>query len=236
MSDGQDLLPPDHPEMVAILERFPPVDFERGQTLIRNTYRQGVGGDPALGYVFEGLVRGAWNRNAIAPKSRATAVIAGDGRWIGADAFKYGENLFRYVALTPTVASIVPLAYMRQEAPRRVLLDALRSVSLHWCTAASVLSLGGDTLYRRTLLLLYDMSRLHPRPEIEVRQRDVADLLGVARQTLQPVLKQLERQCLIELGYGEITIGDSADLYAALRVDGTGPSAGPARGPLHRAG
>jgi hypothetical protein len=237
MSDGQDRLPPDHPEMVAILERFPPIDFERGQTLIRNMYRQSVSGEPALGYVFEGLVRGAWNRSAIAPKLRATAVIAGDRRWIGADAFKFGENLFRYVALTRTVASILPLAYVRQEASRRVLLDALHSVSLHWCTAASVLSLGGDTLYRRTLLLLYDMSRLHPRPEIEVRQADVADLLGVARQTLQPVLKQLERQNLITLGYAEIAIGDAADLFAALRVEGsTGPGTGPARDALHRAG
>jgi hypothetical protein len=227
MSDGEDRLPPDHPEMVAILERFPPVEFERGQTLIRNTYRQPISGEPALGYVFEGLVRGAWNRSAIAPKNRSTAVIAGDRRWIGADAFKFGENLFRYYALTPTVASIVPLSFMRKEAPRRVLLDALHSVSLHWCTAASVLSLGGDTLYRRTLLLLYDMARLHPRPEIEVRQRDVADLLGVARQTLQPVLKQLERQNLVELGYGEISIGDASDLYAALRLDGTGPQPSP---------
>ena len=236
MSDGHDRLPPDHPEMVAVLERFPPIEFERGQTLIRNTFKQGVVGEPALGYVFEGLVRGAWNRSAIAPRHRATAVIAGDRRWIGADAFKFGENLFKYVALTRTIASIVPLAYVRQEASRRVLLDALHSVSLHWCTAASVLSLGGDTLYRRTLLLLYDMSRLHPRPEIEVRQVDVADLLGVARQTLQPILKQLERQNLIILGYGEIAIGDAGDLFAALRLDGTGPDAGPARGTLHRAG
>jgi hypothetical protein len=245
MSDGQERvlsepeirLPPDHPEMVAVLERFPPVEFERGQTLIRNTFRQRVPAEPALGYVFEGLVRGQWNRSSIAPKLRATAVIAGDRRWIGADAFKFGENIFKYVALTRTVASILPLAYVKQEASRRVLLDALHSVSLHWCTAASVLSLGGDTLYRRTLLLLYDMSRLHPRPEIEVRQADVADLLGVARQTLQPVLKTLERQNLITLGYGEISIGEAADLFAALRIEGsTGPGAGPARGAIHRAG
>src|SRR5262245_38700224 len=234
MSDVHDLLAPDHPEMVAILERFPPVDFARGQTLIRNDGP----GTAALGYVFEGLVRGAWNRSVIAPRNRATTVIAGDRRWIGADAFKFGENIFRYYALTPTVASIVPLEYVRKEASRRVLLDALHSVSLHWCTAASVLSLGADTLYRRTLLLLFDMRRLHPRPEIEVRQRDVADLLGVARQTLQPVLKQLERRGLIDLGYGEITIGEASALIAELRGDrvpGTSGASGAQR-PMHRAG
>ena len=165
--------------------------------------------------------------SAIAPGSRATAVVAGDGRWLGADAFKYGENLFRYEALTPTSASVIPLSWMREKAPRDVLLDALRTVSLDWCTRVSVLSLGSESLYRRTLLLLYDMARLHPRPEIEVRQRDVADLLGVARQTLQPVLKQLERQNLVQLGYGEISIGDASDLYAALRLDGTGPQPSP---------
>jgi CRP-like cAMP-binding protein len=216
----------------ALLERHPPQVFERGETLIETTLLETTdfaphsdpgaapsvpGAHPLVGYVVEGLVRGMWNRNTIAPSNRATATVAGDGRWIGADAFKFGKNLFRYAALTPTSASIFPLSYMEEEAPRAVLHDALRSVSLDWCTTASVLSLGADTLARRTLLLLYDMSRLHPRPELEVRQKDIADMLGVARQTLQPILKGIETRGLIHLGYGEILIDDPADLVRRLR-------------------
>ncbi len=214
------------------MAKFPPQVFERGETLLENILLETVdfadpadaaavpaepGPEPRLGYVHEGLVRGVWNRNTIAPANRATAIVAGDARWVGVDAFKYGKNLFRYDAMTPTRASIVPLAYLTDEAPRVVLLHALWSVSLDWCTSASVLSLGGDTLVRRTLLLLYDLRRLHPRPEIEVRQHDIADMLGVTRQTLQPVLKKLEQRGLVDLGYGEIVIGSPKDLVAELR-------------------
>jgi len=212
-----------------VLAKFPPRVFERGETIVLNSFLQASGekDEPALIYILEGLVRGAWNRSAIAPGSRATAVVAGDGRWLGADAFKFGENLFRYEALAPTTASVVPLAWMRDQAPRSVLLDALRTVSLDWCTRVSVLSLGSESLYRRTLLLLYDMSRLHPRPELEVRQKEVAEMLGVARQTLQPVLKRLERKGLVDLGYGEIAISDPDGLMVALRSRGATPDETP---------
>jgi hypothetical protein len=223
-----------------VFGRFPPQNFERGETLIdtvllETTDFEPAGGPPGpedefdeaslVAYVHEGLVRGVWNRSRLAPLSRATAIVAGDGRWIGMDAFQYGKNLFRYAALTPTAASILPLRWLRDEAPRATLYDALWSVSLAWCTTASVASLGSESLARRTLLLLYDMSRLHPRPEIEVRQKDLADMLGVARQTMQPVLKRLEARGLIGIGYGEITIGEPIQLARKLRRDGEG--AGP---------
>ncbi len=222
-----------------LLAKYPPQVFERGETLLENSLLQTTDfADPTaapagpedpsqvphLGYVIEGLVRGVWDRNTLAPANRATAIVAGDARWVGVDVFKFGKNLFRYDAMTPTRASIIPMAYLVDEAPRFVLLHALRSVSLDWCTSASVLSLGGDTVVRRTLLLLYDLSRLHPRPEIEVRQHDIADMLGVTRQTLVPVLKKLEERGLVSLGYREIVIGDPKDLVAELRRK-RGPSA-----------
>ncbi len=229
MADAPDSV---HAAVRPVLDRFPPQLFERGAILIENTLLEttdfepregspepgtGKGPPPVVGYVVEGLVRGQWNRNTLAPRNRATAIVAGDGRWIGADAFKFGKNLFRYAALTPTTASLVPLAFIMDEAPRPVLLDALRCVSVDWCTSASVLSLGANTLGRRTLLLLFDMSRLHPRPELEVRQGDLANMLGVTRQTLQPVLKEIERRGLISIGYGEIVIDDPPGLVRRLR-------------------
>jgi len=228
---------PGREALAALLEKFPPQHFERGDTLIENVLLEttdfepvpGPSGtpdspDPAsfVGYVVEGLVRGVWHHSRIAPSSRATAIVAGDGRWFGFDSFKFGKNLFRYVALTPTSAAVFPLGHLRDEAPRQVLYDALFSVSLAWCTSASVASLGSESLARRTLLLLYDMSRLHPRPEIEVRQKDIADMLGVTRQTLQPVLKALEERGLIDLGYGEIIIGEPINLARKLRRKGEG--------------
>lgn len=205
--------------MAEVFARFPPERFERGDVLIENTFMQ-TNADrehPMLAYVHEGLVRGAWNRSKIAPRNRATAVIAGDHRWIGADAFKYSENLFRYIALTPTIASMVPLEFLTLNAPRQVLIDALKSISLDWCTTASVVSLSAESLERRTMLLLHDMSRVHPRPELEVRQRDLADLLGVARQTMQPVLKRLEKAGYITLGYSEIVVTDAPRIFRDLR-------------------
>ena len=206
------------PEIAALLERFPARVFKRGETLVHNTrHQRSPKASGSLAYVLEGLVRGAWNAPFIAPANRATTIIAGDGRWVGADAFKYGANLFRYDALTLTSASIVPLEFLCDEAPRALLVDALRCVSLDWCTSASVLSFESETLERRTMLLLYNLFRLHPRPEIEVRQKDVAELLGVARQTLQPVLKRLTRAGFVDVGYGEIVVGDAEALLAELR-------------------
>jgi hypothetical protein len=171
---------------------------------------------PLLAYVHEGLVRGTWNESPSGPGAGTTAVVAGDGRWVGADAFKFDENLIRYAALTSTQASVVPLDWLQNEAPRALLVDALRSVSLNWCTSASVLTLGGDALRRRVLFLLFELCRLHPRPELEVRQCDLADMLGIARQTLQPVLKRLERAGLISLGYAEIVVTDASALSREL--------------------
>src|SRR5690349_14353007 len=191
---GPEATPQQRP-LDALFAAHPPQTFERGELLIESVLVQTSDltktASPSItppdlqqaavvGYVVEGLVRGMWNRSRTGSSARSTAIVSGDGRWVGADAFKFGKNLFEYTAMAPTTAIVVPLAYMLEEAPRPLLVDALRSVSLDWCTAASVMSLGADTLARRALLLLYDMSRLHPRPELEVRQKDVADMLGVA--------------------------------------------------------
>lgn len=210
------------PELRDFLTLCPPRQFDRGDTLIHNTYHRAAprpDTSPAsVAYVVEGLVRGAWNGPFIAPETRATTLVAGDGRWVGLDAIKYGANLFRYDALTPTSACVVPLSYLLNDAPRALLVDALRCVTLDWCSAASVLSLGNEPLERRTMLLLYNLFRLHPRPELEVRQQDVAELLGVRRQTLQPVLGELQAAGLVTLGYGEICVGNADALLAELRA------------------
>ncbi len=231
MADGRAV--PGERDVSAWLGPYPPEEFPVGGNLIESVRlrtaelaapaaRSGQtppGGDEEAfaAYIVEGLVRGMWHDRPIAPTKTSTLLVSGDGRWIGADAFKYGKNLYQYVALAPTTASVIPFSWIRDAAPRVVLLDFLRSVSLDWCTSAAVLTLGADTLARKALLLLYDMSRLHPRPELEVRQKDVADMLGVARQSLQPILKQFESRGLITLGYAEIVISDPMALIHRLR-------------------
>ncbi|MCE9635337.1 MAG: helix-turn-helix domain-containing protein [Planctomycetes bacterium] len=200
-------------------EQYAAEHFERGAIVIENTFMQTDAGGrtPLVAYVHEGLVRGVWHRDKIAPTSRATALVAGDGCWIGVDAFKHGENLFRYQALAPTVATILPMSSLKIEAPRAVVVHAMENLARDWCTAVSLLSLGNQTLTCRAMVLLHHMSRVHPRPEIEVRQQDLADMLGVARQSLQPVLKRLASGGLIDLGYGEIVVADSGRLFDELR-------------------
>ena len=215
------------------LAAHPPRSFDRGETLIHNTRHQsgqsGISAGGSVAYVVEGLVRGGWNRPFIAPRHQATTIVAGDGRWVGVDAFKYGANLFLYEALTLTTATVVPLSFLVGEAPRALLVHALRCVSLDWCATSSVQGLGRTSLERRTILLLYNLFRLHPRAEIEVRERDVAELLGVARQSLHPVLKRLEQRGLVALGYGEILVGEADALLAELRAPATRVRAGKPR-------
>ena len=82
-----------------LLARFPPRRFDRGETVIVNTRHQEPAGPGHLAYVVEGLVRGAWHGPFIAPDHHATTIIAGDRRWVGADAFKYGANLVARLAM-----------------------------------------------------------------------------------------------------------------------------------------
>jgi CRP-like cAMP-binding protein len=210
---------PELPELRAFLSRFPLRRFDPPDPLIVNTYRQPGAEDhvPRLAYVQEGLVRGNWHRSIVAPTLRVTAVVAGDRRWIGLDAFKYGENLIRYTALEPTTAYVVPLAELQQHAPREVLWQVLESASLDWCTAAAVVSLSRATLERRVLLLLFDVTRHHPRPNLAIPQQAIAELVGVSRQALSPVLQRLEARELIRLGYGRITVPDPARVFEDLK-------------------
>lgn len=220
------------PPLALWLASFPPRGFEPGESIITSATvgTAELSLPPPLtsgsrprrrnsraAYITEGLVRGMWHRRPMAPGRASTMLVSGDGRWIGADAFKYGENLFQYVALAHTTAHIVSLDAVCEDAPREVLLDFMASVSMDWCTATTLLTMGAESLSRKTMLLLYDMSRLHPRPELEVRQRDLADILGVARQTLHPVLKQFEERGLLTLGYGEIVISDPMEFIRRLR-------------------
>lgn len=208
-----------NPELDSFLAPFAVTSFAAGEVVIANTYLQpGVTDRTArVAYVRHGLVCGAWHRPAIMPSHSAATVVTGDGSWVGMDAFKYRENLFQYSALAPTTAHVLPLSEFVQRAPRSVVLHALEITSLAWCTAASVVSMRGQPLERRAMLLLYNLRRMHPRPDLEVTQKVVAQLLGVSRQALNPVLKSLEARGLVRLGYGKILVQEHSRIIGELR-------------------
>ncbi len=212
-------------EMAAFLSPLPAASFAVGDVVIPNTYLQKEVADrtPRVAWVKSGLVCGAWHRPVIAPSHSVAIVVAGDGCWVGMDAFKYRENLFQYSALAPTTAVVLSLADFVAKAPRGALLDALEKTSLEWCTAASVVSMRRQPLGRRAMLLLYNLRRLHPRPDLEVTQKVVAELLGVSRQALNPVLKALEGRGLVRLGYGKILIQEHSRIIEELRRTAAGP-------------
>jgi len=202
-----------------LIERFPPRRFDRGDVVLHGLVPGAPAPkrEPALGLVVAGLVRVSWMRGYGAPGSRASAVVAGDGRWIGAEAFRTGENLFLYEALVPTTAALVPLDWIRSKASPAVLFDALHSVSLDWCRRISGPGVSRETDYRRTLVLFHDLRRLHAAPAIELRQKQVAEMVGVRRKELLPILQRLERAGLVRLGFGEVSVGALEDLREALR-------------------
>jgi CRP-like cAMP-binding protein len=224
MSEARRDLPgPRSPELLAFLATVPPTEFAIGETILDNTYLQPDRGQPAeIAYVREGLALGAWHRPAIDRDQDSAVLVVGDGNWIGLDAFKYGENLFRYSALAPTTAWVFPLSTLVEAAPREVVLDALRSVSLAWCTAVSVVSLKGQGIERRAMLLLYNLARIHPRPDLRITQQVVAELLGVSRQSVSPVLKRLEEKGLVRLGYGKVAVQDPKQIIEELRRTAAG--------------
>lgn len=55
------------------------------------------------------------------------------------------------------------------------------------------------------------------RIALRLPQETLADTVGVSRQTLNKLLKAMERQGLVAVGYGAITIRDSAGLEALAR-------------------
>lgn len=77
----------------------------------------------------------------------------------------------------------------------------------------------------RRLALMIDGygDHTHPRRTVELRQEQLAHMLGVSRQTINQILKDLEAQGLIKLAYGEIEILDAAGLRALGEVAALGP-------------
>lgn len=73
--------------------------------------------------------------------------------------------------------------------------------------------LGGDLRSRIASLLDHELHG--PSRVVTLTQQTIADLLGVPRTSVTRTLKGLQRQGIIEIGYGHIAVRDHAALAAA---------------------
>ncbi len=128
-----------------------------------------------------------------------------------------GVALFDAFAVTEASLLVVPAAEFLEA------LDLRSPFSRRWAVGlgerVSALQtrldevLGGDLRSRIALLLHHELegsSRV-----VSLTQQTIADLLGVPRTSVSRTLQGLQRQGIIDIGYGHIAIHDSAALAAA---------------------
>ena len=149
---------------------------------------------------------------------RTTFMLMHSGDVVGdVAALLGGTALFDAYALTEATLLVVPASQF---------LDALNlrsPFSRQWAIGlgARVVALqarleellGGDLRTRIASLLHHELrgtSRV-----VSLTQQTIADLLGVPRTSVSRTLKGLQRQGIVEIGYGHIAVQDRAALAAA---------------------
>lgn len=198
----------------AIVERLRTRRYERGQ-LLRN---EGVP-PSGLTAVLEGQVG---VRRWFSGEDHSLLHVGGPGFWIGeAAALLRCENIVSVVAQTPVVALELPMAAFDQivaeqpDAFRHFARLAIERYAIAMRQLTEILGLDKEALLRARLADLIDM-RHQDDPaggyDIAIPQGELAALMGVARQTLNDLLKRLEKDGLIEVGYRKIRILDLARL------------------------
>ena len=149
---------------------------------------------------------------------RTTFLLLHQGDVVGdVAALLGGTALFDAYALTDAKLVVVPAAEFLAA------LDLRSSFSRQWAAGlgSRVVALqsrleevmSGDLRTRIASLLKHELqgtSRV-----VSLTQQTIADLLGVPRTSVTRTLKGLQRQGIIEIGYGHITVRDMAALAAA---------------------
>jgi CRP/FNR family cyclic AMP-dependent transcriptional regulator len=201
----------------AIVERSRTKRYERGQVL----RREGVP-PSGLTVVLEGQV-GVQRR--FNDEGHSLLHVGGPGFWTGEVAMLLRcENIVAVVAQSSVLALELPTAAFEQivaeqpDAYRHFARLALERYTVAMRQLTEILGLDKETLLRARLADLIDM-RHQDDPtggyDIAIPQGELAALMGVARQTLNDLLKRLERDGLIEVSYRKIRILDLEGLRGA---------------------
>ena len=211
----------------AILDRSVLHGYPKGEVIAAQ-------GSPAEGLfaILEGRV--AWTRLA-RPGAEVLLYIAGPGAWFGHLALlRDTPYQFKVVAHAPSRLLMLPRAeYQRLvgEDPanfRRIADTALERLELLIRVYAERHVPAEDLIPARlaTLAALRRTETLQAGGAIKLAlsQAEAAAIFGVARQTLNGVLKRLESAGLVEVGFRQLVIPDAARLARAVAA-----RAGPAR-------
>lgn len=172
-------------------------------------------GSPQLGFVIEGMLKGVVHPQHGTIDHTLVSVV-GDEQWFGAECIPSGHNI-EYVTMIESRVRLFPLSWFHNDAPeavvRAVLYDAAwelaRTLPLHY--------IGKLTLRQRVLSRLCDIRDVSSLPEIKITHGDLASLVGVHRNKVGIVLRELEDEGLVECHYGEILLGPREALFEAYR-------------------
>lgn len=195
----------------ALLERARPSTAPAGARVY------GIGDPPdGLWAVIEGEVR-LVSYPAIGVES--VSMIVGPGAWFGEVSVLDGGPRPHDAVVAKAVRLLhVPLAAFDQLAEIHPII--FRDLGILVCSRQrSALTFLGHSIAQpiavRLARTLAGAARASGGLDLQVRQDELAAMIGVSRQTVNKELKALERAGLVELAYGRIRICDAARLRAA---------------------
>ena len=164
------------------------------------------------------IARGMVRINSVNQEGRESVLIVFDqGAWVGDAVFAPGADRV-YGATAHTQATLVELpgAYFRDLMSRypQCYPVVLEGISRRLWSAMTVIqedALRGTTVrIGRRLLFLCDMQRGGAEPggpvTVRLTREHIANMMGMTRQGVHRTLKQFQREGLVELGYGQVTI------------------------------
>lgn len=185
-------------------------------------------GDPPCGLyaVLEGTLR----VSAVSDQGKeAVLSLVQSPYWFGEIA------LFDGLSRTHDACAVGPCTLL--QVPQSALLQILQKSPGYWRDMALLLTQklrlsflnieqlslmpASERLAHRLLMIADGYGEIeHLRPVVQMPQEDLAAMVCLSRQTINALLKDLQAQGILRLGYGEIEILDVQRLRKAARVFG----------------
>lgn len=170
--------------------------FSPGETILEAPARDGL-----VAYVETGLAKGRARPRRNIP-IRETVNVVGERGWLGFEQYEAGPHFIDYVAVNETQAWILPAHWALHESPDVVRSSLVHCITNQWSVRASVTANKELTLEWKLLIWLVSIREATSDMEINFKQSDLADLIGVNRSVLNDQLQHLQERGLIELHRG----------------------------------
>ncbi|MDT8991612.1 Crp/Fnr family transcriptional regulator [Curvibacter sp. APW13] len=170
-----------------------------------------------------GVVRGLVKIESLHGTQHSTFAGLDDGAWFGEGALlKQETRQYRVVALRDTELACLPAT----------MFDRLLRESMHFNRAVidelnqklgqamAVIHTGRTGSVEQRLALALRRMGSRPGRVLELSQDELASLAGMARQTANRTLKQLEQRGIVRLAQNRMTVLDDAALLACVQGRG----------------